>query len=222
MYSNLTLKELIKQRYILDIAIENATSKHRELTKSLDINKYVECNNNFLPTDSIEFAGISADLENLGLHNKVSDNDDTKSVWLTSTNQSYIWKSKSKIVTKKPINISDSEFINTLCKDLNEKFHTNLNSCLVNYYRNGNSGVRIHDDDEESMDETQPICVLTVGDTRKVEFLHQYQSPSEKAIFEILPVSGSLYTMKPGCQSHPRPRYLSSPSTINQHNHITL
>lgn len=52
------------------------------------------------------------------------------------------------------------------------------------------------------MDPTQPICVLSTGTQRSVEFYNRYQRASEKSLLSITPVPASLYIMKPGCQEY--------------------
>ena len=51
-----------------------------------------------------------------------------------------------------------------------------------------------------------PIAVVTVGAQRKIEFFHNYQSPSDSPVLSISPAHGSLYIMASGCQDYFRHR----------------
>lgn len=204
LYANLSIKDLDRHREALDRAYEVAINNERDYIKSLDINDFVEVPREFLSTNSMEFGGISADLEDLGLHVKNSGKTSTKSAWLTRSNKPYVWKSKSsnKEVYNPPIPFTQSSNINDYCEYLNSKFNCKLNTCLATCYVDGSCGVRCHNDNEDNLDPTQPIVVLSLGETRKVQFFHKYQSASEKPLLDIFPTSGSLYIMRVGCQEY--------------------
>ena len=86
--------------------------------------------------------------------------------------------------------------------DINTKFNANVNSSLVSYYKSGNVKLRYHDDGEDMLDANQPICLVSIGSKRTVDFLYQDQDHRERPIHTINPVDGSLYVMKPGCQQY--------------------
>lgn len=87
-----------------------------------------------------------------------------------------------------------------------------LNSCLVSCLANGSSSLRLHDDNEETLDQTQPIVVVVLGEKRQVDFLGTYQSSSEMPLLTVTADSGSVYVMKPGCQEFFRHRILADRS----------
>lgn len=195
---NLPLHDLLKCKKILAGAIDAAYAKHKEEVLAADVEHYVEYNNNFIPPDSVEFAQLEAELELLKIKGKKSE---TNTSWLTTTNQPYTWKNqRGKEFVNNPVDITQSKYINQLMLDLNKKHDLDLNSCLVTYYKDGKSAIRLHNDGEDSMDSTQPICVVSVGAVRQIDFLHQYQHFEEEPMLSLNPESGSLYLMNVGCQ----------------------
>lgn len=77
------------------------------------------------------------------------------------------------------------EKINTQC-------NTNLNSCLLNYYRNGKYSISLHKDDERELGSTPLIAVVSLGETR--EFI--IQRASDKSKLKVPLPTGSLFIMK--------------------------
>ena len=91
---------------------------------------------------------------------------------------------------------------------LNQKF----NSCLLNYYPDGDSGMGWHSDDEKEIDQEASIASLSFGAGRKFSFKHK--KSSEKHHIKL--ASGSLLEMKPQTQLHwlhamPKTRKIHSP-----------
>ena len=58
----------------------------------------------------------------------------------------------------------------------------------------------MHDDNENCLDSSQPICILSVGSTRRIEWVDKQQESYKIPVKHIDPVDGSLYTMRAGCQ----------------------
>ena len=200
IFSNLAYDDLIKCREVLDNAINKSfTLKRKELHSKLPTD-YITYNDSFLDRDSVEYAGLCAELEDLHLTPK-GNNPATK--WVTTTNQPYTWESSAGTVTvKNPIDIGKYPFINQLMKDISTKYDADLNSALVSYYKTGSVKLRYHDDGEDTMDPNQPICVLSIGAQRTCDFLYQDQDHRERPVHTVKPVDGSLYIMKPGCQQY--------------------
>ena len=118
---------------------------------------------------------------------------------------------------------------------------TSLNSCLIQFYPTGFTGVRLHDDFEWEMDQSQPFINVSIGESRRVEFLHNYQKSSDRPAKVVKVGDGSMYVMKKGCQNFYRHRVPSegpnkkarfclsfrsildlsvSPVTNSVHNHV--
>ena len=169
---NLSLQDVLKCKDILKLAIDEAYRKHKLEVVSKDIDEYVEYTKTFISPESVDFASLEADLEGLNIGGKRKG---TRKCWLTTTNLPYTWKSKGKNITNQPVNITQFNSINKIMLDLNNKYDIELNSCLVTYYQDGSSGLRLHHDGEDDMDSDQPICVVSVGTARNIEFLDYYQ-----------------------------------------------
>ena len=208
LFNGLSLKELFKCRELLDNAISEALSEHKQVANSKDINNYINYYDEYI--DSFEEKSILEDVESLNID--YSANDSTKHLWLTEINQDYTWKSKksNKKFSNPPVNIGEYQGFNDVTKKLNTDFKLQLNSCLLNIYPNGHSGIKLHDDDEWEIDHTQPICVISFWSVRKVDFYGRYQNSDENPMLSLEPVSGSLYMMMPGCQEYFRHQVPSS------------
>ena len=129
--------------------------------------------------------------------------------WLTSTNLPYSWqKLDGSLTVKKPIPISNFTFINNLLSKVNSKFNTSLNSCLIHCLNDGSESLRLHSDDEDSMDPKQPIVVITIGAKRKVDFLRFFQHGHENPVLSLTPSDGEAYAMLEGCQTFFKHRVL--------------
>lgn len=48
-----------------------------------------------------------------------------------------------------------------------------FNSCLLNFYHDGEDGMGWHSDDEKELDARSPIASLSLGSTRKFAFRHK-------------------------------------------------
>ncbi len=123
---------------------------------------------------SDECTNITSELVSAKLFGE-SVSDKSHSVWLSETTLSYSWTSGKHVSVKEASPISDFPSIHTLMNRINQEYGFDLNSCLIQYYPNGNSGIRLHDDYELDMDERQPICVVSIGVSRTIEFLRQTQ-----------------------------------------------
>jgi len=87
--------------------------------------------------------------------------------------------------------------MNELVKEImNRLNNTNLNSCLLNLYRNGNDSIARHKDDETSMDREESIYVISLGSPRKFIIKSDDKIYNKTLIVE----HGSLFIMKKGFQ----------------------
>ena len=83
---------------------------------------------------------------------------------------------------------------------INGQFACDMNSVLVSCYVSGDVNCRLHQDDEDMLDSDQPICVVSFGAKRQVEFVAKNKSSKYKADLTLQPEDSSLYIMRPGCQ----------------------
>jgi alkylated DNA repair dioxygenase AlkB len=75
---------------------------------------------------------------------------------------------------------------------VNKEFQCNFNSCLVNYYENGNEYISPHSDDERSLDAQGQVVSVSFGSTREMHVLSK--NLGQKYKFALKP--GSLFMMQ--------------------------
>lgn len=73
-----------------------------------------------------------------------------------------------------------------------------FNSCLLNFYHNGDEGVAWHSDDEKSLGKNTAIASFSFGAERKFSFRHKKSKETTSVILE----NGSLLVMKDATQSN--------------------
>ena len=195
------IKDIVDTKYVEKV------NEVRELSFTEDINRFVTHNDALFPdSGDVEYQGILSDLEKLRLDGNLKADKKVKNtpsnVWLTTTNEPYTWMSKSGPIVNHPKQLNDSSHIKKLMDRLNSGQGLDLNSCLVAYYANGTVNARLHADDEGSLDHSHPICILSTGNERTVEFLRKPQRHNEDPIYTINLKPGSPYSMLPGCQSY--------------------
>ena len=209
---NMSVKELDRIKKHIEKVIEAKKPSDRKFIGSLNIDDFVSYSPNYLNEDD-----ISRITHELYACDKFvnSDNATTKSMWLSTTALPYKWTSYStgNITVKEANPMGDFKFINLLLENINDCLGTTLNSCLIQYYPNGGSGIRLHDDFEWEMDHSQPFVNVSIGCCRKIEFFHNYQKASETPAKVVLVQNGSMYTMNKGCQKFFRHRVPSMGSS---------
>ncbi len=201
-FDSMSLSGLYKCKSVLEEKIKHAKTEHKSEVKRANISDYVQMHDNFIPTDKVNgilFSAVQAEVESFNLFSKSGSK--TVAKWLSTGNEPYSWTSSSgKKFVNTASDISKCPAIFELMEKINSELHVKMNSCLVTCFKDGTSGIRLHCDDEEEIDQDSPICVFTIGEERKVEFLSAYQSASETPLLSITPKEGSLYLMNPGCQ----------------------
>jgi len=74
-----------------------------------------------------------------------------------------------------------------------EKFtDSKFNSCLLNFYHDGDDGMGWHSDDERELDQNTPIVSLSLGAKRKFSFRHKEDKTTLSCYLE----NGSLLIMR--------------------------
>ena len=72
------------------------------------------------------------------------------------------------------------------------------NSCLLNYYHNGNEGMSWHSDAEKMLQKNGSIASFTFGAERKFAFKHKVTKDTTSIVLQ----NGSLLEMKNNTQTH--------------------
>ena len=110
--------------------------------------------------------------------------------------------SKKGPVINHPVDLGLFPAVKSVMDKSNSTFGYKMNSVLATCYVNGAVNCRLHDDGESTLDPSEPICVLSLGVKRKVEFVSNEKEYKYKADLALEPDDLSLYVMKPGCQEH--------------------
>lgn len=189
------MKAAVEQRIVKTI------NENKVKMPTADINEFVTYKESYLPEESsVEFQGLLADLEDIHLDKTSKSGIET--AWLSSANQSYSWMSSQGPVHNQPKDINDSKFIKQIMENINSEFDLKLNSCLVSYYSNKKVTNSLHADDEPTMDNSQPICIVSLGAHRSIQFYRKSQHHSAQPHHIIGLKSGSLCSMLKGCQDY--------------------
>ena len=171
-----------------------------------NVDDYVQYLDQFCSDEGFGLESLLPEIESLSLNNSKS----TKKVqnqFISMINEPYSWKAGSSMVENNPVSFDKFPITKSIMERLNSKFDLKLNSVLVSYYKSGLVNTRLHDDGEDTMDQSQPICVLSLGVQRRIEFFSKHiDTLNRKADLTLSPVSGSLYVMKAGCQQNFRHR----------------
>ena len=84
-------------------------------------------------------------------------------------------------------------------KQIVEKYaETKFNSCLLNFYHNGNEGMGWHSDDEKPLGKNNTIASFSFGAERKFSFKHKHTKQTVSVVLE----HGSLLIMKDATQTN--------------------
>ena len=191
------LKDLCKG---LDKAIANKVNEIKNNHKTADVNDFVTYEDSYLPSrDSVDHKNLMNDLESVDLKTKY---DGVKTAWLTTTNEPYNWDSSQGTIENDPQNINNCTSIKNIMDNLNTKMGLKLNSCLVSLYSDEGVNQRLHADNEATLDQSQPICIVSVGATRPIQFYRKKQSHEEPTHHTVILYDGSLCCMMSGCQQY--------------------
>ena len=140
-----------------------------------------------------------AEIQSLKFNIKSKSNS-VQNKFIASCTDPYVWNSKTGPVINKPVSMDDFPVVKSIMKQINEKFNCRMNVCLATCYSSGSVSVRLHDDNEDDIDQTQPICVLSLGVKRKIEFVAKAKDYKYSADLVLEPEDCSLYIMQAGCQ----------------------
>ena len=167
---------------------------------NISISNYVDYSENFISDLDKEL--LEAELASMSLKPPTTSPNKISNQFVSFGDEPYIWESQHGSVVNDPIHFDNFPNLKRVLNKVNSEFNCDLNCVLVSRYATGNNSLRKHDDDELAMDPTQPICVITLGATRKIEFLKKRQIGYAHTDLALLPLDKSLYVMKPGCQTY--------------------
>ena len=158
-----------------------------------NLQKLVSQSTMYLSPKFIEDNTVKAELEEI----YKPKHWNSKYVWLTNTSTPYKFGGK----TYEPIPMENYSKISQIKNRLNRDFGYNFDSCLLIRYTSHAQQLTLHQDNEDILDRSQPICCITIGCTRKLQFWDSGTEATGSLIKEVTMDEGTLVTMWPGCQT---------------------
>ena len=201
-FSSFINLELIKRQ----TELTSATIVDSEPTYSPDpknIDDFVEYREHFI--NKTEGDIVLAECESFNFIRKTKS-EKVQNRFLSFGEEPYSWNSRGGTVDNHPLDLDQHPGIRDLLHKVNSEFNCKLNSALVSFYRNGSVSARLHKDDEESLDPSEPIVVVSIGAVRRVEFVGDNQESFRSNARILDPQEFSAYVMKAGCQDSFRHR----------------
>ena len=162
---------------------------------------FVEYHENFIVANSVENDVLASELESLAFNTRNVESEAVQNRFISSFSQPYTWHSAKGLVVNEPSPMDNFPGIKKLMEQVNETYGYKMNCVLVTCLASGCVSVRAHDDGETCLDPSQPICVVSYGANRKVEFINKSSSTPRQSDYTLEPEERSLYVMKPGCQT---------------------
>ncbi len=117
------------------------------------------------------------------------------SQWLSPIDEPYIYTDSDPI--HHAMNIKRFPVICQVMDIINSRFNVELDSCLILKYTNTSVSTSLHADNESTLDRMQPICNLTIGSSRTIEFL---SNSDNRPVYKVVMKDRGLVHMKPGTQ----------------------
>ena len=161
-----------------------------EVPKKTSINDFLTYVPNFIDDDILR-EGLVADALKLGIKGRKINKVYTK--WIGNMDYSYgqIRHPKSPLDDSLP-------FIKELMAKVNNDSRCGApRSCFVAYLPSGQAYINPHADDEDILDHDNPICVISIGANRLIDFL---DGDGHEVLKSVLAEDCSMYIMKAGCQ----------------------
>ncbi len=120
--------------------------------------------------------------------------------WLSSSMEPYVYPDSSPVHKAK--DITKFPAINKLLSLVNESTEVTgpLDSCLVTKYNSKQASLKLHADDEDTIDQGKSICSFSLGCERNIEFWEQGRKP--KKVKDIRMAHNSMVIMRPGAQQN--------------------
>ena len=208
LLGTLDLPKLRSYQLLINSAIQNVLSGNNSVSGGSylsaksnvrSVHDTIELHENFIDTTEREL--LMGELLSLGFTLKTkTKSDKVQNKFISSLPEPYSWPSKKGPVINHPLDMNSFGSIKSIMDQINQKFGCKMNSVLVSCYASGIVNTGLHKDDEKSLDPNQPICVLSIGAIRQVEWVAVDKPSKYAADLTINPADSSLYIMKAGCQ----------------------
>ena len=212
--SLLNSSSLVEKRAML-VALSDDIRKCETLERNDNqkLSDYVD----YIPSyvaDKTLIDGVYAELESMNL--AATNTRKVKNYWLNSTNHPY----KYSGAFHEPHLITNYHSINKLMDMLNNSCYTqsNLNSCFISCYSTAKKSLTVHSDDEPEICQLTPICNVSFGTTRTIEFEPKVPNYKGEPVCSYDLEHCSLNIMKPGCQQQLKHRVIPGEHQVNGQN----
>ena len=171
---------------------------------SLFVSTHSDCEPNILPKDGrVDYlAGLLSMQESINLMTQLQSSlswepdqlimfgkkvtTRRKVAWVGDPNCSYTYSGVKKIPQ------SWSPELLSIKAQLEKLSQSEFNSCLLNFYHDGDDGMGWHSDDEKELDAKAPIASLSLGARRKFAFRHK----QDKTTISLYLENGSALIMR--------------------------
>ncbi len=120
------------------------------------------------------------------LENEVEWDKSMKSRWTASYGKAYNYSGQEYPYREMP------EIISKITNILSFITRIELNNCLINLYHDGKSKMGWHSDNTDILEENTAIVILSVGETREIQFKHKTRDDKTSLFLE----DGSIFYMK--------------------------
>lgn len=93
-----------------------------------------------------------------------------------------------------------NKLIEYVLKKLEDDFGISYNTCFANFYRNQQDHLGWHSDNSDTLDNSMPISIVSIGVEREIWFRHNDFNNMIRHTLRLKLNNGSLCIMKPGMQ----------------------
>ncbi|MFZ6709820.1 alpha-ketoglutarate-dependent dioxygenase AlkB [Undibacterium sp. TC9W] len=83
------------------------------------------------------------------------------------------------------------EFLQVICKEIENELGFLPNNCLLNFYLDGNSSMGFHSDSNDELAEGSGVAIISLGSLRRIAYRSKQDKSQE--YFYPLPAGGLLY-----------------------------
>lgn len=135
-----------------------------------------------------------------------------KVAWVGDPNCTYTYCGFQKIPQSWTPELLD------LRRQVEELTQSKFNSCLLNFYHDGNDGMGWHSDNEKELDAYSPIVSLSLGAARKFSFRHKEDRSTNSLILE----NGSALIMHTPTQEYWQHALLKSKTILEPRINLTF
>ncbi|NQZ52154.1 MAG: alpha-ketoglutarate-dependent dioxygenase AlkB [Moritella sp.] len=157
--------------------------------------KYVDYFPSYITDEDLIF-GVQQELNSMKLN--APNSRKIKNFWINTTQHAYDFTG-----SQNPAHNFDNypyikQLLNQLKASGRHKF-ADLNACLISCYPTAKKSLGLHADNERSICQETPMCNVSIGCTRKIEFVPIKGDGRTLCSFDL--EHGSLNVLNPGCNS---------------------